>query len=158
MIKYHSTVLFVKNIERAKEFYTEFLSMPIEMDMGKNVALKSGISLWEIGDDNILVKNIGKKIMGTGVKSELYFETSDIDNILQSIDKKNIRKIHDLHEEPWGQKTVRFYDYDENIIEIGEELKIFLDRMIKSGMSQGDLCNKTGMKLSDIEKSVGYKI
>ncbi len=158
MIKYQSVVLFVKNIEMAKQFYCEYLSMPIEIDMGKNVILKSGITLWEIREDNIILKKVGKKNINIGNKSELYFETNDLNEIYDIIDKNDIMKLHEIHEEPWGQRTIRFYDFDKNIIEIGEELKTFLNRMATSGIGKEELCKKTGMKIEDIEKSIGYKI
>lgn len=156
MIKYHSVVLFVKDIEKAKRFYCDYLSLPIQMDMGKNVILESGITLWEIRDDNIIVKNIGKENIGVGARSELYFETNDLEEVIDTIGRNNIRKLHDIHEESWGQRTIRFYDYDDNIIEVGEELKAFLDRMVKSGMRKDEISKKTGMKIGDIEKSTGY--
>ena len=156
MIKYHSVVLFVKNIEKAKHFYCDYLSLPIQIDMGKNVILESGITLWEIKDGNIIIKNIGKEKIGVGTKSELYFETNNLEEIINVISDNNIQKLHDIHEEPWGQKTIRFYDYDNNIIEVGEELKTFLDRMVKSGIGKNEICEKTGMKIEDIEKCIGY--
>lgn len=158
MIRYYSVVLFVKDIEKAKHFYCDLLSMPVETDMGKNVILKLGITLWEIDEKNIIVRIIGKEEIGKGNRSELYFETDNMAEIEQVIKENNIKKLHDTHEEPWGQRTVRFYDYDSNIIEAGEQLSTFLDRLVKSGLSREELQNKTGMKIEDIEKSIGYKI
>jgi predicted enzyme related to lactoylglutathione lyase len=89
MLKYHSIVLFVKDIEKAKNFYCNLLQIPIEMDMGKNVILKPGITLWEIRDNNIIVTTIGKDEITKGNKSELYFETDDIESIQNKIDKNN---------------------------------------------------------------------
>ena len=158
MIKYHSVVLFVKDMEIAKHFYCDLLSIPIEIDMGKNVILKSGISLWEIDEKNIIVQTIGREEISKGNKSELYFETDDISEIEQILKNNDIKKLHDTHEEPWGQKTIRFYDYDSNIVEVGEELSAFLTRLAKSGLSKEELQKKIGMKIEDIEKSIGYKI
>jgi predicted enzyme related to lactoylglutathione lyase len=155
MLKYHSVVLFVKNIENAKNFYCDLLQIPIEMDMGKNVILKPGITLWEISDNNVVVTIIGKEEITKGNKSELYFETDDIESIQKMIDKNNVKILHGIHEEPWGQRTIRFFDFDSNIIEIGEELSIFLKRLIKSGLSRDELRNKTGMRDEDIERYVG---
>jgi catechol 2,3-dioxygenase-like lactoylglutathione lyase family enzyme len=158
MIKYHSIVLFVKNIEKAKYFYCELLKIPIEMDMGKNVILRPGITLWEISDDNIIATTIGKEKITNGNKSELCFETDDIEGIQKLIDANSIKLLHGVHEEPWGQRTIRFFDFDSNIVEIGEKLSIFLKRLIKSGLNIDQLCNKTGMKIEDIEGCVGVKL
>jgi catechol 2,3-dioxygenase-like lactoylglutathione lyase family enzyme len=158
MIKYHSVVLFVKDIGKAKHFYCNLLSIPVEIDMGKNVILKSGITLWEIDENNIIVKSIGKEEIISGNRSELYFETDNMAGIEQIIKENNIKKLHDTHEEPWGQRTIRFYDYDSNIIEVGERLNTFLNRLVESGLSKEELHRKTGMKIEDIEKSIGHKI
>lgn len=152
MIKYHSIVLFVECIEKAKKFYCDLLQIPIEMDMGKNVILKPGITLWEMHEGNIIATTIGKEEITKGNKSELYFETDDIESIQKLIAENNIRILHGIHQEPWGQRTIRFFDFDSNIIEIGEELNIFLKRLVKSGLSKDELCNKTGMHVEDIER------
>ena len=65
-----------------------------------------------------------------------------------------INKLHEMHEEPWGQKTIRFYDYDMNIIEVGEELKVFLERMFNSGMKIEEISKKTGITIEDITKAI----
>lgn len=157
-MKYHSVVLYVRNIGRAKKFYCEYLSIPIEMDIGKNVILSNGITLWEISESNILVRKIGKDKIRTGNKFELYFETDRMDGIVDLLQKHGIEKLHEVHEEPWGQRTIRFYDYDGNIIEVGEEMGVFLERMVMSGMNEEEICKKTGMKAGDVEKTIGHKI
>jgi len=58
-IKFHSTAAFVKNIEVSKKFYTETLEQVIELDLGKNVILKGGITLWEINPNHIIPKKLG---------------------------------------------------------------------------------------------------
>ena len=44
-ITYHSAVVFVRDIEVSKQFYTNVLELAIELDFGKNVLLKGGITL-----------------------------------------------------------------------------------------------------------------
>ena len=158
MLSYHSVVLYVEDVERAKNFYCDFLSLKIDLDMGKNVILEKGITLWEISDENIIVKSVGKDNLLRGNKFELYFETMDLDTVSDKINEYGIEKLHEIHEEPWGQRTIRIYDYDKNIIEIGEDLKSFLERLAKNGMKASDLCSKTGMKKEDIEKIIGYEL
>ncbi|MNF15612.1 hypothetical protein D3C80_2182980 [compost metagenome] len=40
--------------------------------------------------------------------------------------------------------VVRFYDYDNHIIEIAEDMDTVLVNMYKSGMSESAIANKTG--------------
>ncbi len=152
MLKYHSTVLFVKDIERAKHLYCELMGIPVETDMGKNVILKSGITLWEIAESNIIVTELGRERLSLGNKSELYFETDEIEKVYALMAKNEIRFLHNIHVEPWGQRTLRFFDYDENIIEVGETIQIFLGRMANAGLSIEEIAVKTGMTDADISK------
>jgi hypothetical protein len=155
MVKYHSIVLFVKDIELAKKLYCNLLNIPIEIDMGKNVILKHGISLWEIQEDNIIVKTMGKKELNRGNRSELYFETDNLKEVERIIKGNQLKTLHEIHEEPWGQRTIRFFDYDSNIIEVGEELRVFLKRLVDSGLSEDELKKKTGMGIEDIKQCIG---
>jgi hypothetical protein len=41
--------------------------------------------------------------------------------------------LHDLVEEPWGQRTIRFYDPDNNLIEVGEAMDTFVRRIASTG-------------------------
>jgi catechol 2,3-dioxygenase-like lactoylglutathione lyase family enzyme len=46
-VRYHSAVIFVRDIAAAKHFYIDVLGMEIDMDFGTNVGLKGGLSLWQ---------------------------------------------------------------------------------------------------------------
>jgi hypothetical protein len=41
-----------------------------------------------------------------------------------------------------------------NIIEVGEELKVFLERMFNSGMKIEEISRKTGMTIEDIKRTL----
>ena len=154
MVKYHSIVLFVRDIERSKKFYCDLLNIPIEIDMGKNVILKHGISLWEIQEDNIIVTTLGKEKLNKGNRSELYFETDNLEEVEDLIKQNHLRILHEIHEEPWGQQTIRFFDYDSNLIEVGEELRVFLKRLVDSGINDEELQRKTGMRIEEIKQCI----
>ncbi|MEW6184057.1 MAG: VOC family protein [Bacillota bacterium] len=105
-IKFHSTAAFVKNIKVAKRFYTETLEQVIELDFGKNVILKGGITLWEIDPDHIIPKKLG---LGPDIderinRFELYFETEDIDGVCEKLKENGVEFLHLLHEEPWARE------------------------------------------------------
>ena len=55
---------------------------------------------------------------------ELYFETEDMDAFYKHLESFDILYVHKLHEHPWGQRVVRFYDPDGHIIEAAEKLVI----------------------------------
>ncbi|HAF31221.1 MAG TPA: hypothetical protein DCG75_19450 [Bacteroidales bacterium] len=143
-LKFHSSVLFVKNIEVSKEFYCNILKQKIETDFGNNISLKNGLSLWQVPDWHVLNKDFYDKF-NPNKCLELYFETDDINEIKRLIEKNHITIHHDLNEETWGQKTIRFYDPDNNLIEIGEKLQVFIKRMYFEELTIEEIYKKTGV-------------
>jgi catechol 2,3-dioxygenase-like lactoylglutathione lyase family enzyme len=145
---FHSTVLFVKDIEASKAFYTRFLDFSIEQDFGKNVILSKGLTLWEILPDHIINKRLQ-----TGDDSnrfELYFETTNIDKVSDTLNRAGIKFLHKLHEEPWGQRTLRFFDPDHHLIEIGEPLDVFVNAMHRKGWAPAQISEKSGIPLATV--------
>ncbi len=57
-MKFHSSVIFVNDIEKSKDFYIRLLSQDIEHDFGKNVILKCGFTIWEIQPDHLISKRL----------------------------------------------------------------------------------------------------
>ena len=86
-IKYHSTAVFVKNIEVSKKFYTEILEQVVELDFGKNIILKGGITLWEINPNHIIPKQLGldSTVDENINRFEFYFETEKIDGVFEKL-------------------------------------------------------------------------
>ena len=153
-LKYHSVVVFVKDIQNARNFYLDVLEQEIEYDFGKNIAFKSGISLWEITRGH-LIENSGSHNQTDSTKAyELYFETEDIDKIQKDVAEHRLQILHDLIEEPWGQRTVRFYDPDNNLIEVGETMEAFVRRFSGSGMTPEQISVKTTIPVEIVRQIV----
>ena len=53
-----------------------------------------------------------------------------------------VEVIHDLKEHSWGQRVVRFYDYDGHIIEVGEHMGDVARRFLCEGMSQAETAKR----------------
>jgi catechol 2,3-dioxygenase-like lactoylglutathione lyase family enzyme len=152
-LKFHSSVLFVKDLEISKQFYCDFLKQEIETDFGNNIVLKGGLSLWQIPDWHSLKSDFYIKD-NTNNALELYFETEDISQITKIINSNNISKHHDLTEESWGQKTIRIYDPDNNLIEIGEKLESFIKRMYLEGLTIEQINKKSGVPINLISEYI----
>lgn len=152
-LNFHSTVLFVKDIEVSKQFYCNILSQEIDSDFGNNISFKTGLSLWQIPEEHILNTDFYKKNI-SNKSLEIYFETEDIDEIVEFINSKNIKKHHELIEESWGQKTIRIYDPDNNLIEIGEKLESFIKRMYHEGLSIEQINQKSGVHINLISEYI----
>ncbi|OFX46371.1 MAG: hypothetical protein A2X13_12875 [Bacteroidetes bacterium GWC2_33_15] len=143
-MRFHSSVIFVKDISISKSFYCDILKQEILYDFGNNVSLKGGLSLWQIQNNHIISKKL--EDAGNPNKSlEIYFETDNIFETASLINDNKIKLFHNIHEETWGQKTIRFFDPDYNLIEIGEKLEIFIQRMYKEGLPISEINKKTGV-------------
>jgi catechol 2,3-dioxygenase-like lactoylglutathione lyase family enzyme len=151
-----STALFVKDIEVSKHFYTEVLGLSINLDFGKNVIFKDGFAVWEIRDNHIIPVNLGlEKIGDTSVnRFELYFETENLSEVFSILKSKNVRFLHEIHEESWGQRTLRFFDPDNHLIEIGESMKQFVGRFFKQGISFEGISKRTGIPVEEVNRLI----
>lgn len=151
-----STAIFVKDIKISKEFYTGLLEMEIDLDFGKNVIFKNGFAIWEIQENHIIPLRIGlKKISDQSVnRFELYFETENITEIFEALKNRKINFLHELNEETWGQRTIRFYDPDCHLIEIGESVRQFVRRLYEQGLTVGQVMERTSLPLEEVQRLI----
>jgi len=156
-ITFHSTTAFVKSIAEAKKFYTEVLGQVISHDFGQNVIFASGITLWEIRPGHIIHRDPGQASLGENRcnRFEFYFETEDIERTYERLKENGVEFLHGLHEEPWGQRTVRFFDPDRHLIEVGETLKTFVGRLAGQGRTAEQIMAKTSIPLETVRQLLG---
>jgi len=145
---FHSTVLFVNDINVSKDFYIHLLGFSVVNDFGKNVALSNGLTLWEIGPDYVITRKL--KTRSKSNRFEIYFETQNIDQAFQVLSQAGVSFLHPLHEEPWGQRTFRFFDPDHHLVEIGEPLDVFVNNMSKRGLTPAQISEKSGIPLGKV--------
>jgi len=155
-LKNSSTALFVRDIGISKHFYLDILGLSIDLDFGKNVIFKNGFAIWEIQNTHIIPSKLGiNKISDNSVnRFELYFETENLGEIYLKLKNKNVRFLHEIHEEPWGQQTIRFFDPDNHLIEIGESMKQFVGRFFRQGFTIETINKRTGVPIEEIKKLI----
>ncbi|MDF3005634.1 MAG: fosB [Oscillospiraceae bacterium] len=56
-----------------------------------------------------------------------------------------------IKEAEWGQRSIRFYDLDGHIIEVGENIKMVVKRFLDSGMSMAETSKRMGVSVPDLE-------
>ena len=151
-----STALFVKDIEISKDFYVNILGFTIELDFGKNIIFKNGFAIWEINNRHIIPTLLGlTKINDTSVnRFELYFETENLLQIFEILKSKNIRFLHEIQEETWGQQTIRFFDPDNHLIEIGESMRQFVCRFFNQGLTIEQVSGKTHIPIEEVTRLI----
>lgn len=148
-MKYESSLIAVKDIKRAVKFYQEVLDQKVISDFGTNVSFEAGFALQE-GFDN-LIGITESELKNKSNSFELYFEEEEIEKFIEKIKKiDDIEILHDIKEYPWGQRVIRFYDFDKNLIEVGEPMEFVIKRFLKSGMSPEDVSKKSMMPLKFI--------
>lgn len=154
-----STALFVKNIGVSKAFYTGVLGMNIDMDFGKNVIFREGFTIWEISENHILTETIGYESISdrNSNKFELYFETESIKEAFDTLKSRKVHFLHEIHEEPWGQFTFRFFDPDRHLIEAGESMPHFIKRFYDEGLTIDQVSARTSVPVEAVRQLLGFK-
>lgn len=134
-MKYTCTLIAVKNMEKAKQFYHDVLGLEVVADFGANVTLTGGIALQTVDTWKNFLQQEKEIIFGNNA-CELYFEEENMDAFLEKLEsRESIVYVHPLLEHSWGQRVVRFYDPDHHIIEVGENIIMVVRRFLKTGLS-----------------------
>ena len=111
-------LIAVDDIERSKQFYHDLFGLDTVLDNDGNMILTEGLVLQ---DKKIWEKFLEKDIIPESNTCELYFEEPDIETFAQKLEKMypSIKYVNRLMTHSWGQKVIRFYDPDGNLIEVG---------------------------------------
>ena len=122
-MKLINILMVVKDMERSKRFYKELFGLDVVLDHDGNVILTEGLVLQEV---SIWERLTRKEAVLYHNAAELYFEETDIRGFQEKLDSydKTIQYVNRLREEPWGQRTIRFYDPDGNLIEVGAPVQM----------------------------------
>jgi catechol 2,3-dioxygenase-like lactoylglutathione lyase family enzyme len=153
-MKFHSPMIIVADIEKSKKFYTDILHETISLDLG-NYVVMGGFSMmaretWnEQTKDNLVPANKNAHCF------ELYFEESELDNFVAQLNKNTeVKQFQPLTEAPWGQRTLRFLDPDDHVIEVSEPMKEVVLRLLASGMTEPEVSEKSMMPIEFVKKCV----
>ena len=116
-MKLKNILIAVNDIERAKTFYKDLFGLNPILEQEGNVILTEGLVLQ---DACIWKGTLGSEIIPQNNASELYFEEGDMETFVKRLEEygEQIRYATPLTELPWGQKLVRLYDPDGNLIEV----------------------------------------
>lgn len=117
-MKLKNILIVVKDIEKSKQFYHDLFGLDLVLDNDGNMILTEGLVLQ---DEKIWKEFLGKEIIPENNSCELYFEEPDIERFIKKLEAlyPSIQYVNRLMSHSWGQKVVRFYDPDGNLIEVG---------------------------------------
>ena len=116
-MKLKNVLIAVNDIERSKAFYKELFGLEVILDQGENVILTEGLVLQETA---VWKKCIERDVAFYHNASELYFEEADMEGFIERLEhyQEPIEYVSPPAENLLGQKLVRFYDPDGNLIEV----------------------------------------
>ena len=117
-MKLRNILIVVEDIEKSKQFYHDLFGLDVILDTDGNMILTEGLVLQ---DKKIWEGFLGKEIIPQNNSSELYFEEKNIESFVEKLERlyPSIQYVNRLMTHSWGQKVVRFYDLDGNLIEVG---------------------------------------
>lgn len=157
---FHSTVLFVSDVEVSKKFYTDVMGEEIDLDLGGNVGFKSALAIWDgtYAGQVIFGEPEGAPAVSAGPRPfsskrmlELYYETDDMEATMVRLRAAGVDFVHDVAEQPWKQLTVRILDPDGHMIEVGERMDVCLQRLAATGMTDEEIARETTMPIEAVQ-------
>lgn len=117
-MKFSGFLIVVKDCQRARKYYHDLFGFEMLQDNDGNMILSNGLVLQE---KKYWHEFLGKDILTKNNACELYFEEENIDAFYEKLKSLypetefvNLPTTHS-----WGQRVVRFYDLDGNLIEVG---------------------------------------
>ena len=113
-----NVLIVVKDIEKSRKFYHDLFGIDLVLDNDGNMILTEGLVLQ---DEKIWKSFLGRDILPQNNACELYFEEQNIEAFVEKLERlyPSIEYVNHLMTHSWGQKVIRFYDLDGNLIEVG---------------------------------------
>ena len=127
-MKHVCMLISVADINAARKFYEDLFGLEVFQDYGRNIAFTCGLALQQ--DFDWLVDLPKEKLK----------EYPDIEYLGEVI------------EHSWGQRVIRFYDLDGHIIEVGEDMKMVIQRFLDTGMAMEEISVKMDVSIEDLTK------
>ncbi len=117
-MKLKNILIVVKDIEKSRKFYHDLFGIELVLDNDGNMILTEGLVLQ---DEKIWKSFLDRDIVPKSNSCELYFEEKDIESFIEKLERlyPSIEYVNRLMTHSWGQRVIRFYDLDGNLIEVG---------------------------------------
>lgn len=120
-MKYCTTLIAVKDMEKSLQFYRELFGQEVTVDLGWNKTLACGLSLQEHFDE--LAGFQADAMTYRPNTMELYFETEDFDAFIALLNQfPDVERLHEPKTFPWLQRGIRIFDPDGHLIEVSESM------------------------------------
>ena len=117
-MKFKGSLIVVKDCKKALKFYQDMFGFELIRDHDGNMELSENLYLQE---EKYWERFTGRRVIPQSNHTELYFEEPEIDSFVKKLQRlyPDIEYVNHLTTHSWGQRVVRFYDPDGNLIEVG---------------------------------------
>ena len=117
-MKLKNVLIITKDIDASRKYYHDLFGLELILDNGGNMILTEGLVLQ---DEHIWKSFLNREIVPESNSCELYFEESNIEEFVRKLEQlyPSTKYVTKLMTHSWGQRVVRFYDPDGNLIEVG---------------------------------------
>ncbi len=140
-MKFGGLLVAVSDMEKSKNFYEKVMEQKIGLDLGVHVSFEAGFSLQSNYEELVGVK---LTMQDRPNNFQLYFEVEDLDAWETKLkNTEGLEFIHQSKEYPWGQRVMRFYDYDKYIVEVSESMESVARRYLSQGLSIEETAERT---------------
>jgi catechol 2,3-dioxygenase-like lactoylglutathione lyase family enzyme len=153
-MKFVCPLIVVEDIRKSREFYETILEQHVEKDYGENLFFGGGFAIHQKKHFQTLIN--GRPVAGKSNSLELYFEHDQLHELAEKIEQLGLEFVHKIAEQPWKQLVMRFYDYDGNLIEVGESLDHTAYRLSKQNHSIEEICKITYLDRKSVEMAIRH--
>lgn len=117
-MKLRNILIVVNDIEKSRQYYHDLFGLEMLLDNDGNMILSEGLVLQEA---KYWKQFLNKDLIPKNNHCELYFEEKDIEAFVEKLERlyPDTEYVNRLMTHSWGQRVVRFYDLDGNLIEVG---------------------------------------
>ena len=117
-MKLKNILIVTTDMEVSKQYYHDLFGLETVLDNDGTTILTEGLVLQ---DEKVWREALNREIIPKNHSCELYFEESDLDGFIEKLEKlyPSTIYVNRLLTCGQGQKAVRFYDPDGNLVEVG---------------------------------------
>ncbi len=152
-LKHMGMMLPVEDMEISKNFYETILERKVQYDFGDTLVFECGLMLCEKKDFAAAVGQDVNTIKKQANNMLICIEESDMERFSDFLDEHpDVKILKRMVELPRGQRVIRIYDPDMNIVEIVETMESMIRRFIMDGLTPEAASVKSEYPVDVIQK------
>ncbi|UZP66911.1 VOC family protein [Desulfovibrio mangrovi] len=158
-ISFEGPAIVVRSIPASRAFYENLMRQNVEFSVAEAfVSYTSKFSIWQESSASAMFHGQSKRLAYQPAESleqfELYFETPDLDETWATFRQNEVPLVHDVVEQPWGQRCFRVKDPDGYVVELAEPMPLVVRRFLDAGMTVEEASKRTLLPVGIIESIV----